>query len=164
MSNTKKIKVKKKPEKEPVDNLTLMVRESLGSMGRSVNSAQEKMLVNVYKSFIVGGVANIIDFILFMILSLATKLNPLLMNAISFVIILIYGIFMSFQYLFPKEKYQKPLLQYVFFTILGFIITEGILYGLVVKLGWYAILIKLLAIILVIFIKWGMKSLLNKKK
>ena len=148
MSNTKKIKVKKKPEKEPVDNLTLMVRESLGSMGRSVNSAQEKMLVNVYKSFIVGGVANIIDFILFMILSLATKLNPLLMNAISFVIILIYGIFMSFQYLFPKEKYQ----------------TEGILYGLVVKLGWYAILIKLLAIILVIFIKWGMKSLLNKKK
>lgn len=36
MSNMKKIKVKKKKEEEKADALTLMVRESLNSMGKKL--------------------------------------------------------------------------------------------------------------------------------
>ena len=65
MSNKKKIKVKKVKEEEKVDSLTLMVRESLGTMGRSVDRGQEKLLMNIIRSFLVGGLATIIDVILY---------------------------------------------------------------------------------------------------
>ena len=164
MSNTKKIKVKKKKEEEKVDNLTLMVRESLGSMGRSVNPQQEKMLVDIYKKFIVGGVSNIIDFFLFMIIILISHWNPLLVNAIVLVVVLIYGIWMSFRYLFPKDKYQKPFIQYLFLMLVAFLLTEGILWELCVVHSWNSILVKLLTVILMIFIKWGLQIPFMKKK
>ena len=92
MSNKRKIKVKKKEEKEKVDDLTLMIRESLRSMGRSVNPYQEKMLVNLYKMFIIGGVSTIIDLVIYIVLSLVTKLDPMIVNSISFAVAFIYSI------------------------------------------------------------------------
>ena len=163
MSNTKKIKVKKKKEEEKVDELTMMVRESLGSMGRRVAPAQEQMLVGIYKSFIVGGVSNIIDFVIFIILVLLTSLSSLWVNVISFVIALGYGIFMSFKYRFPKNNYQKPLCIYLGLSVVGLLVTEGLLWGLHITLQWPSILVKLLAIILVILIKWGLQKPFIKK-
>ena len=104
MSNKKKIKVKKKEVKEPVDPLTLSVRESLGSMGKSVAPAQEKMLVAVYKMFLVGGISTIIDFVIFILLSIFTKLDPMIVNAISFAIAFFYGLWSGHKYIFQGKK------------------------------------------------------------
>ena len=164
MSNMKKIKVKKKKEEEKADTLTLMVRESLNSMGKRVAPAQEQLLVGIYKLFLVGGVSNIIDFFLFMILAFFVKIDALYLNAIVFVVVLVYGLWMSFKYMFPKGKEKKPLIQYLILMFVGFLITEGILFGLVSVLKWNSILVKLLCVILVIFIRWGMKKLLFEHK
>lgn len=122
------------------------------------------MLVGIYKLFLVGGVSNLIDFFLFMILAFLIKIDALYLNAIVFVVVLVYGLFMSFKYMFPKGKAKKLLIQYLILMFIGFLVTEGILFGLVSVLKWNSILVKLLCVILVIFIKWGLKKLLFDHK
>jgi len=163
MSNKRKIKVKKKEEKEKVDDLTLMIRESLGSMGRSVNPYQEKMLVNLYKMFIVGGVSTIIDLVIYVVLSLVTKFNPMIINSISFAVAFIYSIIMSFKYSF-SGKDKKKLTSFLILSLSGFVLTEGILFGLCHLLDWNSILVKVLAIILVIVFKVLMNKFVFKEK
>lgn len=159
MSNTRKIKVKKPKEKskEKDDELTLMVRESLGSMGRSVNPYQEKMLVCIYKLFIIGGITTIIDFVLFIILKIV-GLPPVLANAISFTISLIYGLWSSFKYAFKDKK--KDMIEYLILALIGLAITELLLWFI----RWMPILIKFFAIILVIVVKIFIKKFILKRK
>ena len=164
MSNKKKIKVKKEKKKEEVDSLTLTVRESLGSMGRSVNLAQEKMLVKIYKLFIVGGVSTLIDFVLYLILCLVTKLDPMIVNAISFVVSFGYGLWSSYKYVFSSKNKESSFTEYLILSFTGFIVTEALLFGFVSMLSWNAIIVKLLAIILVIVCKVLMKKLIFQRK
>lgn len=163
MSNTKKIKVKKKKEEEKVDSLTLMVRDSLGSVGRSINSYQEKLLVQLIKVFLVGGLSTIIDLILYFILYHFVKMNPLIANSLSFVVILIFGYFMSLKYVFTKTD-KKNIREYFILSIVGLLVTEGLLFGLVSCLSWNAMLIKIFAVILVIIIKILLRKFVLSKK
>ncbi|MBR3210883.1 MAG: GtrA family protein [Bacilli bacterium] len=150
MSNTKKIKTKKKKEVEKVDTLTQTVRDSLASMGRKVNPYQEQLLVQVLKSFLVGGLATIVDIIIYCIL--CHFINPLLANVISMGVTIVLGLLIGIKYVYD-EKYKKTSIrQYLILNGIGFLVTEGMLFGLT-SIRWNAILIKVLAIILVLVIK-----------
>ena len=164
MSNKKKIKVKKKKEPEQVDSLTQSIRDSLGSVGKKVDPSQEQMLVQLVKIFLVGGISTIVDLILFPILVYLIKLNPLLSNIISFIIIFIFGYLMSNKYVFSKKNKQKEVKEYIILNIIGLIFTEVLLFGLVTKLKVNAFLIKVLAIILVIVIKIIIRRFIINKR
>ena len=164
MSNKKKIKVKKKKEPEQVDKLTQSIRDSLGSVGRKVDPYQEQMLVGLVKAFLVGGISTIVDLVLFTILVYLIKLNPLLSNIISFIIIFIFGYFMSLKYVFDKRNKKKQVKEYIILSVVGLIFTELLLFGLVTKLKVNAFLIKLLAVILVIVIKILIRRFIFNKK
>ncbi len=164
MSNTKKIKVKKKKEKEEVDSFTLMVRESLGSVGRSVNPYQEKLLVQLMKSFLVGGIATIADLILYFILYHFIHINPMIANLITFVITIVFSFFMSKKYVFDKNS-KKQVKEFCILAIVNLLITELLLFGLVYKIKWNAMLIKILAVLIVIIAKILIKRFIfNRKK
>ena len=164
MSNKKKIKVKKKKEPEQVDKLTQSIRDSLGSVGRKIDPYQEQMLVGLVKAFLVGGISTIVDLVLFTILVYLIKLNPLLSNIISFIIIFIFGYFMSLKYVFDKRNKKKQVKEYIILSVVGLIFTELLLFGLVTKLKVNAFLIKLLAVILVIVIKILIRRFIFNKK
>ena len=167
MSNKMKIKVKKEKEKKVVekpDELTLMVRESLGSMGRRVAPGQEQMLVIILKSFLVGGISTIVDVIIYFILYHFVKLDPMIANAISFVIILIFSYFMSNKYVFDKNNKKQMVKELFILYFLGLILTEGIIFGLVTTISWNPLLVKIMAVVLVIIMKFLVKRfILNKK-
>lgn len=162
MSNKKKIKVKKVKEAEKVDSLTLTVREALGSMGRRVDPYQEKMLVSLLKSFLVGGLSTIIDLIIYFILY--HFINPLFANIISFVVILLFGYFMSLKYVFDDRSKKKGTSEYFILNVIGFVVTEGVLFGLVTMVGWNAFLVKVLTVILVIIVKILVRRFIFNKK
>lgn len=164
MSNTRKIKVKKKKEEEKVDDLTLMIREALGTMGRSVNSYQEKMLVSLFRTFIIGGVVTIIDVILYFILYKFVKFDPMISNVISFTVSLIYGVWSSMKYAVSVKDKKKDLISYFVIAFCGLCITELLLWFLVHQIHFSPMLTKILAVILVIVIKVLFKRfVLNKK-
>ena len=164
MSNKKKIKVKKEKKKEEVDSLTLSVRESLGSMGRKVNPAQEKMLVAIYKLFIVGGVSTLIDFILYLILCLTTKLDPMIINAISFVVAFIYGVWSSYKFIFLDKNKKSLLTEFLILRFVDLLVTELLLFGFVCMLSWNSIAVKILSIILAVICKFLIKKFILHKK
>ena len=164
MSNTRKIKVKKTKEEEKVDELTLMIRESLKTMGRGVNPYQEKMLVNIYRMFIIGGVSTIIDVVLYFILYKFVKLDPMISNGISFVVSLAYGIWMSYKYAFSKKNLKSDLISYFLLAFLGLAVTEVLLWIFTHTMSVSPILIKILAVILVIVLKVVLKKIKVKTK
>lgn len=163
MSNTKKIKTKKKKkEEEKVDAFTQSIRDNLNSMGRKVDPYQEKILVQLLKAFLVGGLTTILDFILYCVLSLF--LSPLLGNLISMMAAIALGIVIGVKYVYDLKSQKKELRQYFILSCIGFLLTEGMIYGLVISIHWNAILVKILAIILVIVMKILVKRFLFSKQ
>lgn len=169
MSNTKKIKVKtkKKKEKEQVDKLTLMIRETLGGMGKSIPPEQEKLLVQIFKFIVVGGIATIIDWIIYFILYKFVKIDPLIGNLIAFSISAIYNYWASCKYVFEvtKEKGKTRLfIEFMVFAFIGLGINELLIWIFYTQLHWNAMLVKVMATILVMVFNFiTRKKFLEKK-
>ena len=159
MSNKRKIKVKApKEKKEVVDPVTLMIRDSLKSMGRSVNPGQEVLLVQVYKFFMISVIATIIDFLIFIILYKPIKLLPLIANPISYVVAVIYHLIMRYNLIIKyKEKKKEDIISFCIIALLGLLLSEGFIY-LLIKIS--PILGKILACIITFVIK----KIYQKKK
>ena len=163
MSNTKKIKTKKKKEEEKVDAFTQTIRDSLNSMGKKADPYQEQLLVQILKTFLIGGVATILDIILYCILS--HFINPLLANMISMGATIILGLIIGIKYVYDPKSKKKNIIQHLILNGIGFLITEGMIYGLVSIKSWNDILVKILAIILVIVVKILIRRfILSKQK
>ena len=164
MSNTKKIKVKKKKDKEEVknDQFTQTIRESLKSMGKQANPYQEQMLVQLLKSFLVGGVATILDIILYIVLCIF--IDPLLSNVISMLVTISLGLVIGIRYVYDKRSRKTMITRYIVLNSIGLLVTEGMIYGLVSIKEWNAILVKILAIILIIVFKTIMNRFVFSKK
>ncbi len=162
MSNKKKIKTKKKKEVEKVDTFTQSIRDTLKNMGRTVNPYQEKMLVQLLKLFLVGGIATILDIIIYCIL--CNFIDCMIANAISMIVTVLIGLFIGIKYIYDKPKRKNNIIQYLVLNIIGFLITEGLIYYLVIIKECNKILIKILAIILVLIIKILLKKFVFLKK
>lgn len=130
MSNKKKIKVKTlKEKKKEVDPVTLMIRDTLNSMGRKVAPGQEVLLVQIYKFFMNSVISTIIDFALFLILYKLVKLDALIVNPISYVVALIYHFIMRYSLIIKyKDNKKEDIVSFVVFAIIGLIISEGLIY------------------------------------
>ena len=168
MSNTKKIKTKKKKEKkEQPDKLTLLIRESLASAGRSVNPQQEKLLVQIFKFIIVGGTATILDWIIYFVLYKFVHIEPIIGNLVAFGISVIYNYWASCKYVFEvtKEKSKTRLLiEFFIFAFVGLGINELLIWIFVNQLHWNAMLVKILATIIVMVFNFiTRKKFLEKK-
>ena len=169
MSNTKKIKVKapKKKQEEKVDSLTLMIRETLKSMGRSINPAQEKLLVQIFKFVVVGGIATIIDWAIYFVLYKFVKLEPLIGNIIAFSVSVVYNYWASCKYVFEVTKEKSKLrlfVEFMIFAVIGLGINELLIWIFVNQLHWNAMLVKILATIIVMTFNFiTRKKFLEKK-
>ena len=164
MSNKKTIKVKKKKEEEKVDAFTQTIRDSLKSMGKTANPYQEQLLVQLLKSFLIGGIATILDLIIYFILYHFVKINPLISNIISMIITIILGLVVGIIYVYDKKNRKKSIQEYSVLAMIGFVITEGMIFGLVSKLKWNAMLVKVLAVIFVLVVKTLVRRFIISKK
>ena len=152
MSNTKKIKVKTKAKKEEADAVTELMRDTLKKMGRQLPPAQEELLIQIYKFIIVGGIATIIDWIIYFILYKFVKLEPIVGNIIAFLISVIYNYWASCKYVFKvnKEKSKiRRLLEFLIFAFIGLGINELWIWIFVNNLHWNAMIVKIMATIIV---------------
>ena len=164
MSNKKTIKVKKKKEEEQVDGFTQTIRDSLKTMGKTANPYQEQLLVQLLKSFLIGGIATILDLIIYFILYHFVKIDPIISNTISMILTFIFGLVVGIIYVYDKKNRERPIKEYSMLSFIGFVITEGMILGLVFKLKWNAMLVKVLAIIIVLVVKTLIRRFIISKK
>ena len=106
----------------------------------------KKLLEQIIKFIIVGGIATIIDFIVFFLLHELLKVTTILSNILSFSVSVIYNYIASTKWVFNVKKELKN--QFVIFLILsivGLLINTIIVYITIDILNWNSLLCKILA-------------------
>ncbi len=92
--------------------------------------ASNQLFQQIFKFGIVGGIATIIDWVVYYLLCNVFSIDPLISNILSFSISVIYNYIASVKWVFhvntTKSK-KKMFLEFMFFSILGLILTEILL-------------------------------------
>ena len=99
MSNKYKY-MNKKQKKVKEDETTKLVKNTLKTMNTSLDDKQIELLVQIFKFIIVGGIATLIDWIIYYICYHFIGIEPLLANIISFSISVVYNFWASVKYVF----------------------------------------------------------------
>lgn len=136
------------------DKASLFVKKSLKLFHIKVNAKQEKLLIQIFKFGIVGGIAFVIDYVSLIVCKEVFHLNTLLAAAIAFTISVIYNYIASVKWVFDVNKEKNEKANFVIFIVLsivGLIITEIIMwFGTdVMKISYLIIKIVATAIVMV---------------
>ena len=91
ISKLTRTKVKKEKTNQEKDQTKSQLQELLKEKNISVAPNQIDLLVQIFKFIIVGGIATLIDWVIYFILYKIVKLNPLYANIISFSISVVYN-------------------------------------------------------------------------
>ncbi len=136
------------------DKASLFVKKCLKLFHIKVNAKQEKLLIQIFKFGIVGGIAFVIDYVSLIVCKEVFHLNTLLAAAIAFTISVIYNYIASVKWVFDVNKEKNEKTNFVIFIVLsivGLIITEIIMwFGTdVMKISYLIIKIVATAIVMV---------------
>lgn len=113
------------------DKASLFVKRCLKLFHIRVNAKQEKLLIQIFKFGIVGGIAFVIDYLSLIICKEVFHLNTLLAAAIAFTISVIYNYLASIKWVFDVNKEKDSKTNFIIFIVLsivGLIITEIIMW------------------------------------
>ena len=108
----------------------------------------KKLFVQIMKFAVVGGVATVIDWAIYYCLYNLLKINPLISNIGAFGVSVTYNYIASVKWVFDvnNEKSKKQLFtEFMIFSIMGLLITEGIIYIGADLLKMDAMIIKIIA-------------------
>ena len=144
MSNKYKY-MNKKQKKVKEDETTKLVKNTLKTMNTSLDDKQIELLVQIFKFIIVGGIATLIDWIIYYICYHFIGIAPLLANIISFSISVVYNFWASVKY------------------VLGLGINELIIFLLHNQLSWNAMLVKIIATAIVMVFNFVTRKKLLEK-
>ena len=125
-----------------------------------------KLLMQIIKFVIVGGIATIIDYIIFFILHELLKVPTLPSNITSFTISVIYNYIASVKWVFDVKK-DDPKKQFVIFLILsiiGLLINTAIIYVTIDILKWYSLICKVIATGIVMVFNFITRKIFLEKK
>ena len=119
------------------DKIDLLIRKIIRILNIKLKDNSINVLVQIFKFCIVGGIATMIDWIIYFILFNNFKMNPLLANVFSFSISLIYNYIASVRWVFniDKEKSKQLMfIQFIVFSVVGLLLTEIQLFIFINKL------------------------------
>ncbi len=125
-----------------------------------------KLLMQIIKFVIVGGIATIIDYIIFFILHELLKVPTLPSNITSFTISVIYNYIASVKWVFDVKK-DDPKKQFIIFLILsiiGLLINTAIVYVTIDILKWYSLICKVIATGIVMVFNFITRKMFLEKK
>ena len=138
-----------KKENKVIDDETLStVRSELKKKNISLNKQQEELMIQIFKFIVVGGIATVIDWIIYFVLYHFVKIEPIIANIISFAVSVVYNYWASCKYVFKvnKEKSRaRQFVEFIVFAVIGLLINEVIIWGLHNELEWNAMLVKIIA-------------------
>ena len=164
MSNKYKYMNNKNKKTKQDDKTTILIKDTLKTMNQSLNDNQIKLLVQIFKFVIVGGIATLIDWIIYFICYHFIGIEPLIANIISFTISVIYNFWASIKYVFDvKNNNKRNFIIFVVFALIGLGLNEIIIFLLHNKLSWNAMLVKIIATAIVMVFNFVTRKKLLEK-
>ena len=128
ISKLTRTKVKKEKTSQEKDQTKSQLQELLKEKNISVAPNQ------IFKFIIVGGIATLIDWVIYFILYKIVKVNPLYANIISFSISVVYNYIASCKYVFKvdtSKSKSRRFIEFITFALIGLLINELLIFGLV---------------------------------
>ena len=96
-----------------------------------INEEKEKLLIQIFRFGIVGGLAFVIDYATLIICKEVFNINVLLSAAIAFTVSVIVNYILSIVWVFDVDKdkdKKKNFIIFIIFSIIGLILTEIIMW------------------------------------
>ena len=110
------------------------------------------LIIQIFKFIIVGGIATIIDWIIYYLLYNFLNINPLLSNIMSFTVSVIYNYLASVKWVFNINKdknKRKTFMEFILFSIIGLLISEVLLFIMINKININKMLSKIISTMIV---------------
>ena len=125
------------------------------------------MVNQIVKFIIVGGIATILDYLIFYISCNLLNIYPLISNILSFSVSVIYNYLASVKWVFDVDssKNKKQLFfEFMFLSIIGLFLTEIIIYIGIELLIINEMIIKFIASLIVMVFNFVTRKMFLEKK
>lgn len=124
----------------------------------------KKLINQILKFGVVGGIAFVIDYGILFLLAKVIGLNELLSAAISFIVSLTFNYFLSTKWVFEaKKQTPKEVIIFVLLSVVGLGINELLIYLGTKKLGIDVMIVKLFATAIVMVYNFITRKLIIEK-
>lgn len=124
----------------------------------------KKLINQILKFGVVGGIAFVIDYGILFLLAKVLGLNELISAAISFIISLTFNYFLSTKWVFEaKKQTPKEVIIFVLLSVVGLGINEVLIYLGTKKLGIDVMIVKLFATAIVMVYNFITRKLIIEK-
>ena len=124
----------------------------------------KKLINQILKFGVVGGIAFVIDYGILFLLAKVIGLNELISAAISFIISLTFNYFLSTKWVFEaKKQTPKEVIIFVLLSVVGLGINEVLIYLGTKKLGIDVMIVKLFATAIVMVYNFITRKLIIEK-
>ncbi len=124
----------------------------------------KKLINQILKFGVVGGIAFVIDYGILFLLAKVIGLNELISAAISFIISLTFNYFLSTKWVFEaKKQTSKEVIIFVLLSVVGLGINEVLIYLGTKKLGIDVMIVKLFATAIVMVYNFITRKLIIEK-
>lgn len=130
------------------DKISAFIHKCLKLLHINVKKNTEKLFVQIFKFVIVGGVATVIDWLIYYLLFNFLKINPLVANILSFSISVVYNYLASVKWVFDvdnNKSKRQMFIEFMIFSIIGLILTEVLLWIFISGLKINALISKIIA-------------------
>ena len=148
------------------DKTSIFIENVLNKMHIKVKNDTLKLLVQIFKFGIVGGIATIIDWIVYYIVYKFLHVNPLIANILSFLVSVIYNYSASVKWVFDVNKNKskkKMFVEFITFSVIGLLITELLLHIGINILNMNAMLTKVIATLIVMVFNFITRKIFLEK-
>ena len=128
---------------------------------------ENKLLLQIFKFVVVGGIAFVIDYALLYLLTEYGHIHYLISSIISFSGSVIFNYIASVKWVFevnPEEKKERNFILFIVFSIIGLLINQAILWGMSDLLRIYYMFSKLVATFVVMVYNFITRKLFLEKK
>mgnify|MGYP002621527726 CR=1 FL=1 len=131
--------------------MNLKINKILSFLKIKLSDKNEKLLIQIIKFIIVGGIATIIDWIIYYLLYNYVNIKPLYANIISYSISTIYNYLASIKIVFDVKKndFKRNFIIFVIFSLMGLLLSEMLIYLMIDKLSFNKMISKILSTIIV---------------
>ena len=124
----------------------------------------KKLINQILKFGVVGGIAFAIDYGILFLLAKVIGLNELISAAISFIVSLTFNYFLSTKWVFEaKKQTPKEVIIFVLLSVVGLGINEVLIYLGTKKLGIDVMIVKLFATAIVMVYNFITRKLIIEK-
>ena len=126
------------------------IRKILKILKINFNKKIENLIIQIIKFIVVGGIATIIDWLIYYLLYNYFNLEPLYANILSYSIATVYNYLATVKYVFVvKTKNKKTFLIFIIFSLIGLMLSELLIYLFINKFLFNKMIAKIISTIIV---------------